>query len=293
MDLRRSEGRSLNIVSVPSAVHTDYFKWQLEFLWYGHQKQYGDKAKDKLFAVIAKRNHPQDEICETLKWETSAPHVMVDSFFDHFKEDKRVVGSNAIHQPINIPLAALAACNHFDDDVVLEVMDCDLVHFKPHPDIEVKDDSFIVWTSCENWFLKSLSDHKYMMDIYTGGKTDYYLGGFVPIVGKVRTFKKILPDWFDILLHMNTLQHTKEVMWWNCMYAFNAACERQKVTMIDGQLCYVPAIDPIKPTNYIAHYSCDSRFHKYSFPNINTGKFLQNEFYGLAHEWLNSKHLAR
>ena len=293
MDILGSDGQQMNIITVPSAVHTDYFKWQLDFLWYGHKKQYGGEAKNKLFAVIAKRNHPGDEICNELQWETDAPHIMVDSFFDHFKEDKRVNGANAVHQPINIPLAALAATQNFPDDAVLEVMDCDLVHFKPHPDVTVEDGKFIVWTSCENWFLKSLSDNRYMMDVYTGGSNKYYIGGFVPIIGTVKTFKQVLPDWIDILIHMNTLQHTKEVMWWNCMYAFNAACERQKIHMEDREFCYVPAIDPIKESNYVAHYSCDSRFHKYSYPNINTGKFLQNQFYSLAHEWLNARHLAR
>ncbi len=283
----------MNVVSVPSAVHTDYFKWQLEFLWYGHQKQYGESAKNKLFAVVAKRNTAKDDIIETLQWDTTAPCQMVDSFFDQFKNDSRVDGNNAIHQPLNIALAALAAVNKFSDDTILEVMDCDLVHFRPHPNIEVKDGELIVWTSCENWFLKSLSTHKYMMDIYTKGNTKHYIGGFVPIIGTVKTFKQILPDWIDILIHMNTLKHTREVMWWNCMYAFNAACERQQINMIDKKLCYVPAIDPILDTNYIAHYSCDNRFHKYSYPNISTTKFLQNEFYSLAHEWLNHKKLAR
>lgn len=283
----------MNIVSVPSAVHTDYFKWQLEFLWYGHKKLYGDAAKDKLFAVIAKRNHPNDSVQETLQWDIDAPHLMVDAYFDHFKGESRIDGKNAIHQPINIPLAVLSATKKFSDDTVLEIMDCDFVHFRPHPDVLIQDGQLIVWTSCENWFLKSLSTNRYMMDIYTGGKMEYYIGGFVPVLGTVRTFKKILPDWLDILIHMNTLKHTREVMWWNCMYAFNAACERQKISMEDRGYGYTPAVDALQDTHYVAHYSCDNRFHKYSYPNINTSNFLQNEFYNLAHEWLNSKKLAR
>lgn len=279
----------MRLVTVPSAVHNDYFKWQLDLLWYGHKKAYGEQAKEKLFACVAKRNWPNEPVNETCQWETDAPVHMVDVFFDHFKNDKRVDGWNGLHQPLNIPLAVKAATENLPDDVLLEVLDCDLVHFRPHQDIEIDHDEMLVCDIYEKWHLESKGKYKSVMDIYTGGDANYYNGGFVPLIASVKTFKKILPDWISILHHFNTLKYTTNVLWWGGMYAMNAACERNKVKMTGKNLCYIPHVNEFSEEQHIAHYCCDHLFNKRQFPNIDQSTFKDNQFYKLVSEWIGQR----
>lgn len=279
----------MKVVTVPIAAHTPYFEWQLDLLWYGHRKAYGEDAKNRLLACVAKRNTPDEPVVETCHWNTTAPILMFDVFFDHFKGDKRVNGNSVLQQPLNTPLAVQAACNVLSDETLIEVLDCDLVHFKPQPYFELAHDKMLVCDLYETWHLKSKGKYKSLMDIYTNGQSQYYNGGFVPMVASVKTFKKLLPDWFSIQHHFNSLKYTDNVLWWAAMYALNAACERNHVEMIGRDCCYIPPANQFSNSQYITHYCCDDRFNKRKFPNVDRSKFLDNPFYSLVSEWLESR----
>ena len=71
------------MITVPVAVHKDFFKWQLSLFWHNQKLIYNERAKDKTCAIIIKRNHPEDKKIETLEWDTDIPHMMCESFFDY------------------------------------------------------------------------------------------------------------------------------------------------------------------------------------------------------------------
>lgn len=272
------------MISVPVAVHIDLFKWQLDLFWFSHKEMYGANAKDKIHAVIIKRDEATDDKHETLEWDTDVPHSMCEAFYD---VDSSIDPTNGLAKPLNIQLGLLQIINTFDDEQVIEVLDCDMFHMRPHPDIFIRDNELIVFDLYEPWHLKSLSTNKNVIDIYFENGGRFYNGGFVPIIGKVKTFKRILPEWIAVHKHILQRKLDHRLKWWGGMYALQAACEKKKVRMRAEEYCYVPNINQMQESHYICHYSCDQRFDKKKYPDIDVSTFENNIFYQRLLDWPN------
>jgi hypothetical protein len=273
---------TVSMISVPIAVNNHYFKMQLELLWFNHKVTYGEfVAREKLRAVIVKRNtigEPRKDICE---WADDIPHVMAEAYFDVRKDL-----TNPILLPINIQLGLSQVIAAFDDEQIIEVLDCDMFHLRPHPDLAVEDNELIVADIYEDWHLKSLTDHKDVIARFFKNQGNYYNGGFVPIIGKAKTFKRILPVWIEVHKQIVEVQSNVDFYWWAGMYSLQAACENNAVWMRAMDLCYVPGINALKDEHYIAHYSVDQRFDKKNWPSIDVSSFENNEFYTRVLEWM-------
>lgn len=270
------------MISIPIAVHTKKFKWQLDFFWYNHKTTYGDLAKNKALAVIIKRNHPNDEKIEKLEWDIDIPHVMCESFFDYISPS--LSWKNV---PLNIQVGLKQIIDRFNDDEVIEILDCDMCHIRHHPFINAKDNCLIVDDIYEPWHLKSLSKNRHVIDIYFENGGRFYNGGFVPIIGKVKTFKKILPEWIAVHLDISKRYNNIDdrINWWAGMFALQAACEKNKIRMIAEDLCYVPNINSLKDNHYITHYSCAKNFDKKKYPDIDIAQFEHNLFFDRLRSW--------
>lgn len=272
------------MITVPIAVHTDLFKWQLDLFWHTHKQIYGDLARDKFLAAIVKRNTPEQEKQDTLAWDMDVPHVMCESYFDVLGEQ---APQDKVAVPLNIQIGLRQILSHIPDDQVIEVLDCDMFHIRPHPDIFVRDNEIVVDDIYEPWHLKSLSDHKGVISIYFQNGGRFYNGGFVPIIGKAKTFKKLLPEWIAVHCHIIGRNLPSIIKWWAGMYALQAACEKTRVRMRAEDYCYIPGINKLSPSHYIAHYSCDKRFNKKTYPDIDPGTFEDNVFYNRLKSWPN------
>jgi hypothetical protein len=125
----------------------------------------------------------------------------------------------------------------------------------------------------------------------------YYNGGFVPIIGRAATFKRILPEWIAIHLDILKRPYPEHYHWWAGMFALQAACEKAAIQMIAKDYCYVPNVNPLSANHYCGHYSVDERFDKRAYPVINRDTFEQNPFYDLIAAWMdddgNSRHGRR
>jgi hypothetical protein len=273
------------MISVPIAVNNHFFRLQLELLWFNHQATYGEYvARDKLRAVIVKRNTISEEANDICEWAGDIPHVMADAYFD-VRDDL----TNPAFLPINIQIGLSQIIGTFDEEQVIEVLDCDMFHLKPHPDLTVADDELIVSDIYEEWHLKSLTDHKDVIAPFFKNEGNYYNGGFVPIIGKVKTFKKLLPDWIELHKQIVDTQSDGNLRWWAGMYSLQAACENNAVLMLAMDLCYVPGINELSDNHYIAHYSVDQKFNKKAWPSVNVSTFEQNKFYSRVLEWMRHK----
>jgi len=275
------------MISVPVAVHNDNFKWQLDLFWYNHRQTYGNNAKSKAFAIIINQDWFTDPEYKQCEWNIDIPHQMCDPFFKCLdnREELENYQDSILFKPLNIQLGLKQIIDQFDNEQIIEVLDCDMFHFKPHPEIVVQDDQLLVSTIYEPWHLFATSKLRYVIQPYFLNNGKYYNGGFVPIIGKVKTFKKILKDWINI---HRTIMHQKiefNMRWWGGMYALSAACERNCITMTDYDTCYVPPVNNLLDTHYIGHYSVDSKFNKRIFPSINFDNFLDNEFYNRIRDW--------
>jgi hypothetical protein len=273
------------VISIPIAVHVDYFKWQLDLFWFNHQRTYPD-AEQRVHAVVIKRNHISEPRHEKLEWPTTIPHTMCESMYDYLPLGADVIATGSLGLPLNIQVGLAQVLASFDDDQVIEVLDCDMFHFRPHPKITVGHDELHVCDLYEAWHLKSLSEHKNVIERYFEHGGGYYNGGFVPIVGTVRTFKKIIYEWTAVHIDILKSDASDLIKWWAGMYALQAACEKAKVTMTAKDHCYIPGANTLSPEHYISHYCIDAKFTKKVFPNINIGTFENNIYYARILKWL-------
>ncbi|MCI0400755.1 MAG: hypothetical protein L0Z68_05585 [Gammaproteobacteria bacterium] len=270
------------MISVPIAVNNYYFRTQLELFWFNHKATYGEyAARGKLRAVIVKRNTVAEQTKDICEWAGDIPHVMADAYFDVRKDL-----TNPAYLPINIQLGLSQVIAAFDDEQVIEVLDCDMFHLRPHPDLTVEDNELIVADIYEEWHLKSLTDHKDVIAPFFKNEGNYYNGGFVPIIGKAKTFKKLLPDWIELHKRIVDAQSDGNLQWWAGMYSLQAACENNAVRMRAMDLCYVPGINALNDDHYIAHYSVDQKFNKKTWPSIDVSSFEKNEYYSRVLEWM-------
>lgn len=272
------------MISMPVAVCAGNFWMQLDLFWYQHKKIYGFNASRKALALVINKNQPADPKHIKLPWNIDVPYVMADSCFDFLNiekiEERTIV-------PLNIQAGLIQVLQDFEDDEVIELLDCDMFHLKKHPQLNVKDE-LVVSDVYENWHLKSLTDHKWVIDPFLSQAHGKYNGGFVPIIGKAKTFKKIAIDWFQLHKKIFLSTTSSDYRWWAGMYALQVACANNHVKMRNEDLVYIPGYNQLQPWHYISHYSCDTRFNKKiikSLDDVNTDKFEDNEFYQAVTEW--------
>jgi len=272
------------MLTVPVAVHNDYFKWQLDLFWHTHKQIYGDMAYDKFLAIVIKRNFLHEQKVDEMQWGMDVPHMMCESVFDVLGD---IDPDDGMYLPLNIQIGLLQLLPKLNDDEVIEVLDCDMLHIRPHPDIFVRHDELLVDDVYEPWHLKSLSEHRSVIEMYFENGGRFYNGGFVPIIGTVKTFKRIMFEWISVHRHILTRDLPEKVRWWAGMYALQVACEKKKVRMRAEDYCYAPGVNDLSPSHYIAHYSCDARFDKKSYPKIDVSTFEDNVFYNRLRSWPN------
>jgi hypothetical protein len=269
---------------MPVAVCAGNFWMQLDLFWHQHKKIYGFNCHRKALALVVNKNQPSEQAHKKLPWNIDVPHAMVDSCFDFLNFEQL---SDRMIVPLNIQAGLLQVLNNFEDDEVIELLDCDMFHLKAHPKLEIQDE-LVVSDVYEAWHLKSLTDNKWLIDPYLSQTHGKYNGGFVPIIGKAKTFKKIGVDWFQIHKKLYLSTSSNDFKWWAGMYALQVACANNHVRMRNEDLVYIPGYNKLQPWHYISHYSCDTKFNKKvikQLSDIKTENFDNNEFYTAVAEW--------
>jgi len=277
------------MISVPIATHIKYFEWQVDLFWYCHKKLYKEEAYKKALVTVCKRNFYWEEKKNKLLWNTDVPHIMTESFVDfvHAKVNHKDFKGFTEYLPINIQYSLLQAIEKFKDDDIIELLDADMFHFRPCPNFSPEYDQIIVADIYEDWYLKTKSTNKIVLSKYLKDLEKYYNGGFVPIIARTKTFKKILNDWIRIhidILHRNFVDN--RIHWWAGMYSLQAACALNKITMIGLDCVYVPSVNSIQNAHYIAHYSGADLFPKRQFNKVDPYLFERNTAFDLIKEWL-------
>ena len=72
------------------------------------------------------------------------------------------------------------------------------------------------------------------------------------------------------------------------MFALQAAGEKAQERMIAEDSCYFPGINALSPEHYFCHYSCDKKFDKKKWRNIDRSTFEDNLFYKRVGEWMDA-----
>lgn len=273
------------MISIPINVSDSRFLWYLDLFWFAHQEIYKDAANEKVYSVVI--DDKNSDLNLSLKHKICSSWTGNSEIYNRLKEVSEI-----LCVPINVQVALRSILDELDDSTVIELLDHDMVHFRPHPQMTIEHNQFFVCDLYENWHLYSLSKHKSVIDPFLNPfeSSRFYNGGHVPIIGTVKTFKKILSDWIDIHIKIilnepRTTKPSELICWWAGMYSFNAACEINKVQMIAKNYCYIPGANDLTDEMYICHYSIDKRFDKREYPNINSQNFLNNDFYSMIKKW--------
>jgi hypothetical protein len=213
---------------------------------------------------------------------------MVENHYDWMPDDESF--HHEYMMPNNIQIGLQQMIHIFDDEQVIEILDCDMFHMRHHPQLDVEDDEIYADPVYEPWHLHSLGENKYVIEPYFQNDGKHYNGGFVPIIGKVKTFKKILPEWIAVGVHIaNREDLSTGLKWWGGMYALQAACEKLAVTMRDLDKCYIHNINEWSEDKYIAHYSCDPYFiHKNNHAKLFSKSNLVNCYNGKPEKYAKS-----
>lgn len=282
------------IISIPVAVFNEHFRFQLDLFWYHHKRLYGDDAQNMCHAIVLSRNHYTDmPAADITPWSNTTPHFkdlphsMCKAYFDYNPEwfQKNLMQTN-------IQIGLKQIIDKFNDDDVVEILDCDMFHMEKRPPLDVKDDEVYVATDYEKWHLHSKTINKFVIDRYlhkTGGD---YNGGFVPIICNIRTLKKIMTEWLAVNLDIIEQPITDGLKWWSSMFAIQASCEKNNVKMIEYNKCYIHGINQWNDEMYICHYSCDGQYiHKndkeylYSYENYLRCRDSNFKYAQLFAEW--------
>lgn len=273
------------MITIPIAVHCSPFNWQLNLFWYAHQR-----VNAQAHAVIIKRNLPIYDKIEHMQWRLTIPHTMCDAFFD--RVPYAITTTNILQAlPVNIQHGLMQVLPQFADDEMIEVVDCDMFHIRPCPIQSVGMDELIVCPIYEQWHLRSLTDNRHIIEMYFENGGQYYNGGFVPLIGRAATFRRLLPEWLAV--HMDILNRPYDILthWWAGMFALQVACEKNRIQMRPMDCCYMPDRvmsdgNDVRDTHYIGHYSVDKRFNKHEYPNIDPATFPNNPYYRIIKEWM-------
>lgn len=273
------------MISLPIAVNKPFFYPQISLFDYAYQRTQG--TCEGANVLVADRNYFYETPETVLDLEIGVSHTMCKSYVDVTNVPDNPSG---LHIPLNIQACVHQFIVNVDDNESVEILDCDMVHIKKKPDIFIPDDTIFVDSIYEDWHLFSKSSNKGVIDIYFENDGGYYNGGFVPIIGKAGTIKKILPEWINVHIDILKRDFDNKIKWWAGMYALQAACEKKKVQMIHKDFCYISGTNmrPITEETYIAHYSVDHRYNKKLYPTIDTSNFEDNVFYNIVKDWVES-----
>ena len=273
------------MITIPIATHCDLFKWQLDLFWFSHWRMYGQDALNRAHAAIIRRNEPGEARSRDLQWSIGVPHTMCESFFD-----LRILDFSRVALPINIQAALAQILPFLHDDQMIEVIDCDMIHFRRCPALWLPHDELLVSAIYEYWHLHSLTTNRHVIAPYFENGGGYYNGGFVPIIGRAGTFKRLLHEWTAIHIDILRRPYEEPIHWWAGMFALQAACEKARVLMRSENICYIPGANMLAAEHYIGHYSVDPIFNKQRFPAVDRRMFESNNpFYELIEAWLTAR----
>ncbi len=275
------------MISIPVAVATPHFKWQISLFEYQHFKVYGEEAVNKAIIPIVKRNFKNQEKIENVDWGIKLPYRMVESVLDLYNLDEE------IYIPSNCYAAIKQIIHEINDEECIEILDADMPHIRPYSGYIPSDDEILADDRYESWHMfisKEDGINRNIIQKYLKHNDNQYMNGGSNIICKASTMKKIIDEVIEVGLQIGLEHKGTKHSWWQSMYAINVACHNNRIKMISRDGCYFPNINEIDLSkHHVVHYSCDPIFNKSQFPLINIKDFPNNAFYNAVKSWIYEK----
>ncbi|MFK7863281.1 MAG: cupin-like domain-containing protein [Pseudohongiellaceae bacterium] len=277
---------SVPLISLPVGVLTKQsFRHQASLFWFVQQQVYGVDAAART-TILWVENNLEGEPRETDRtWldNLGAPYVVAPPYYEVFD-----CASHGVNVPLNIQAALVHVIDDYHPDQLIEVLDCDMLHLRKAPDFDVAANEILVDPIYEPWHLHSKGKHRDIVAGYLEHGDKYFNGGFVPIIGRAGTIKKILQRWIEVHIHIVNRDLPDKIKWWAGMYALQVACDNAQVTMKGLDTTYIPGKNQLLQEHHIAHYSVDKIFNKKTpeWPFVDPDGFPKNTYYEHIRAWL-------
>lgn len=275
------------MISIPVAVATPHFKWQISLFEYQHFKVYGVNAYRKAIIPIVKRNHKHEIKVESIDWNLKLPYVMVESVLDLYDL------TDSIYIPTNCYSAIKQVLHHIPDQEHIEILDADMPHIRQYNGYLPTENEVLADDRYEPWHMhiaKEDGANRSIITKYLQHPDNNYINGGSNIIIKASLLKRIIDDVINIGIKIADEHKGTPHAWWQSMYAINIACHNHRIKMISTDSCYYPNINEIDlAKHHIVHYSCDPIFNKSQFPIINIKDFKNNAFYNAVKSWIYEK----
>lgn len=273
------------MITIPVAVSNNLFKWQSSLFQYAQKNVYGNQALWNSIVLIADRNS-HGKIIKDVDWNLSIPYKIVDGIHTILP----LSDNHPYFSAGNLFFAIKQILNDLNNDEYVCIIDCDVIPFKKYDGILPNDDEVITCNKYEDWHMKCSRPDKEnyrVVEPYLKHDTHEYMdGGFVPIIIKVKTLKKIIDEVIEIGIDIARNHLDSPFGWWQQMWSFQIACHNNRIKCIGQDNTYFPNINELNAEkHYFAHYSCDPLFKKSTFPNHNIAEFPHNDFYNLIRDW--------
>lgn len=274
------------MISIPVAAPIFYFKWQISLFQFAQKQIYGDikSFQNNLILIVDRNDHKT--IVKDVDWNLRIPYKIVKGIHSILLESD----SHEHFVVANVFFALKDIINNFDEEQVICLTDADVIPLKKYSGPLPDDDSIITCDYYENWHMKFTKPNKENFNIakphLKHDNYEYMDGGFVPVIIKIKTLKKILDEVIELTLEIIKIHKGTPTSWWAQMFAFQIACHNNKIKCIGQNNTYFPGINELdEEKHYFAHYSCDPKFKKRDFPNHNIAELPNNIFYNLLRDW--------
>ncbi len=277
-----------SLLTIPIAAPVEQFRFQVSLFEYFQRKVYSDAAEKNALVIILDRNIHNTRITD-VPWQIDINHKLLPGIHKELDESK----TNSYYNAINVFYPLKYIIDTFDDNKILCIIDCDVVPLKVYDGILPNDDEVITCDIYENWHMhiKNPSKQNFQKIEKYIEHTDfsYMDGGFVPIIIKTKTLKKILKDVITISEKIvDELDDSDIFGWWCAMAAFQIACHNHKIKCISQDNTYIPNVNNLNiDKHYFAHYSVDPKFAKKNYTNWDMDLFENNIFYNRIKLWSN------
>jgi len=271
------------MISIPIAAPNKLFQWQASLFQFAQFKVYGNDAIWNSKIGIVKQNNINDARVSDVDWNLRIPYYMTGGIYDY------ATTKHQYNVAINLfySLKEVIANIHHNEPIC--ILDCDVIPLKQYTGPLPQDDEIITCNFYEDWHMKisrpDKSNYHYIEPFLKHDTHEYIDGGFVPMIIRKNTLDKIIDEVIDISLQIVDKHHNEPFGWWCAMAGLNIVCHNNHIKMISQDNCYFPHMNELTDNHYFAHYSCDPKFNKGSFPNHNIGEFPHNKFYDTVREW--------
>jgi len=274
------------MITVPVAAPTDAFKWQISFFQFAQERIYGRaRAENETLLLVVDRNN-HTEIVRTIPWSLELPHQLVRGIHS-------ILPVTATHQHFvagNVFFALKDVVSRWSDDEILCIVDADIVPLKQYAGPWPDDTTVITCNYYEDWHMRcSRPDKEQFIIAYpylTHAEYQYMDGGFVPILVRVKTLKRILDDVIATTIRIVEHHQGSFFGWWSQMLAFQVVCHNHRITCVGQDNTYFPGVNQLRvDAHSFAHYSCDVKFNKKTFPHHDLRAFPDDVFYRMVREW--------